>query len=247
MALNRLSTSDMVNLGGDLVKRGTPERRAIEAVPMAAALLPSLEAAHRGLLEAQPPSQSAIEKLTNELAEEDRLHDELIRGIDSRLVSEIALAREAMARDSFIAARGTLFSNGLQAINFSYGQQAGEAKLRAARMSPETERTLRRLKTADGTNLFEQVEHLQAAAVRIGMKEKERSEIGAMTMSAPKALAARHQWVRAIRALEAVFELAGVDAADALGRIRAAEAKADAKAPQVPPAEEPVEDPLDAA
>jgi hypothetical protein len=152
-----------------------------------------------------------------------------------------------MARDSFLAARGALFPNGLLTINFSYGQQAGEAKLRAARMTPDAERTLRRSKTADGATLLEQYERLQATALRIGAKEKERAQMGAMNATGPKTIAARHQWIRAIQALASVLALAGADDAEVLGRIRAAEAKADANAPavkepEVPPtpSEEPV-------
>lgn len=240
MALRSLSTENMVVVTDALTKRGSPERGAIEAVPEAAALLPQIEAAHRGLLASQPIVNADVAKLSAQLAEADTRHDALIRGIHLRFESELQLATESDERAELARARDAVLPTGLTVITRSWTEQAGEARLREARVDASIQRTLTRTKTRGGT-LFEHYQELQELALRIDRLERERAAlIGAQTPGS-ESVKARNQWIRCINALAMVLAAVGVDETPILGRCRALEARVDGRMPQPEP-EEPVAD-----
>lgn len=234
MALKRLSTENMVTLSADLIRRGSPERAGIEAVPEAAALLPQIEAAHRGLIESQPVVNAEIAKLTSKLNEEDARHDTLVRAIHARLESETLFAETTVDAAKHARARSALFPSGTSIVNRAWSEQAGEAKMRAGRIDDEIERVLGKLKTHDGSTLLERYRALQAVAANIDATEKKRAAMMSDGPSGAETVRARNQWIRVINALAMVLAATGADEAPILGRVRAFEARAEGRGPATP-------------
>lgn len=242
MALNRLSIAEMVKHSGDLVQAGSPERAAIEAIPEAAALLPQLQRAHEGLIAAQPPNDSEIAEITEELGLLDATHDDLLRAIDGRLASELELAGDEAARDALTRARTVLLPDGLSIVQRSYTEQAGEGALRAARVDPEVKAVLGRLSTYDGRTLDAIYERLQAVAAEIGALVKRRAELGEQGRRVADAREARLRWIRTVNALATVLAMLGVDEGPILGRIRETEREAERGGQPAAPAPAPAPD-----
>ena len=234
MALKKLSTENMVTLSADLIRRGSPERAEIEAVPEAAALMPQIEAAHRGLLGSQPITNAEIAKLTSRLNELDTRHDALVRGIHARLESEILIEVAPAEAAKLERAKTALFPTGTSIVTRSWSEQAGEAKLRAARVSRDEERVLGKLKCHDGATLLEHYQALQAIAGEIDATEKKRAALTGEGPTPAETVRARNQWIRVINALAMVLAATGVDEAPILGRVRAFEAKAEGRTPVTP-------------
>src|SRR5690606_30658996 len=88
MALKNLTTREMAKVGADLVRPGSKEREALEAVPAAAHLIPILEETHAALVKAQPPSETELQAIIDRITELDARHDDLVRSILDRLASE---------------------------------------------------------------------------------------------------------------------------------------------------------------
>ncbi|WP_157068852.1 hypothetical protein [Sandaracinus amylolyticus] len=244
MALKRLSTENMATLGADLIRRGSPERIAIEAVPAAAALLPDIEAANRGLIESQPITNAAVAKLTAQLHADDVVHDELVHAMFGRLESERRFAQADDERAKYTQLRDRLFPTGVAVVNLSWTEQGGEAKLRAGRVTESDERLLAKLKIHDGTTLLDRYRALQQVATTIDANEKSRAAMVAETITGSSTVRARNQWIRVVNALAMVLAATGTDEAPILGRVRALEARAEGRAaPSEPeaPGVEPIE------
>lgn len=255
MALKKLSVQEMVKFSGDLLSERSAERRALETHPEAAVLVSRLQAAHDGLVAAQPPNDSEIAELTEEITQLDVRHDALVRAIEGRLTSEIALAEAAEGdsgtHDALRRARGVLFPDGLMLVRRSYIEQAGEAELRAARIDEPVEALLKEMQIHDGRELHDVYGQLQEVATQIGALVKRRAELGEEGEKVARTHQARLDWIRVINALAQVLEMLGVDEGPVLGRIREAERVAerrDAKPrepvePSAPPAvDEPLND-----
>lgn len=226
----------MVVVSGTLTKRGTPERVAIESVPEAAALIPQIEAAHRGLLDSQPIANAGIAKLSGQLATSDGRHDTLVRAMHLRLESDILFADGDDDRADLTRARDALFPTGTSIITRSWTEQAGEARLRAARVTETVERTLTRMKTRGGSMLDRYTE-LQDVANEIDRLEKRRAGLVSSQPGGSETVKARNQWIRCVNALAMVLAAVGADEAPILGRCRALEARTEGRAQQPAPSE----------
>lgn len=227
MALNRISSPDMVNLSVDLITPGTPENTALRALAEGEVLLPRIEAAHHGIIAAQPPNDAKIADLTAKLTIKDVRHDTLVRSLDGRIESELLHVTDPAAVEALTRARIALFPTGLGIINASYGAQAGEVQLRAKRVDDSVRATLGRLRTYDGRTCADLYDELQQVATEIGALEKLRAALGEEGAQIAKSRDARNQWIRAIHAVAAMLALAGVDERPILGAIREAELEAD--------------------
>lgn len=115
-----------------------------------AALLTQLQRAYDGLIAAQPPPDTALAKLTTELATLDARHDACVRGLLYRLDAEIVIAESDATKQALEALRDALFPTGAAVVQRSYVEEAGEAKLRDARLTAAMRKTLAKLKTLDG-------------------------------------------------------------------------------------------------
>ena len=224
MALKKLSVREMVKFSGDLLSETSPQRAALETHPEAAILVARLQAAHEGLVAAQPPNDSEIAELTEEITQLDLRHDALVRAIEGRLTSEIALAEIQSdggdTHDALRRARGVLFPDGLSVVRRSYIEQAGEAELREARMDEPVESLLRGMQSHDGRELRDVYGQLQEVATQIGALVKRRAELGEQGEKVARTHQARLEWIRVVNALSHVLEMLGVDEGPILGRIR---------------------------
>ncbi len=247
MALKRLSIEEMVERTSDLLSPETDEHKALVSFPLGKAMLPEIQSSYDGLIAAQPPNDSAIAALTSLLTQLDGDHDELVRAIFDRFQSEIRLALDDETRERLVRACDGLLPKGLATIQLSYAEQAGEAKLRAARVDDEIDKTLGKMKTYDGRTLGALYARLQETATEIGRQEKRRAQLGEEGARVARAGDARNQWIRTMNALAAVIAAARLDEAPILGRIRETEAKAERGAPPVsnPAVSNPVSSPTD--
>ncbi|MEC7526243.1 MAG: hypothetical protein VYE22_40555 [Myxococcota bacterium] len=231
MALKRLSVQEMVKFSGDLLSETSPQRAALETHPEAAILVARLQAAHEGLVAAQPPNDSEIAELTEEITQLDLRHDGLVRALEGRLTSEITLAEVADdgrdTHDALRRARAVLFPDGLRVVRRSYVEQAGEAELREARMDEPVESLLRGMPIHDGRELRDVYGELQEVATQLGALVKRRAELGEEGEKVARTHQARYEWIRVVNALSHVLQMLGVDEGPILGRIREAERAAE--------------------
>ncbi len=227
MALNQLSNAEMAKFSADLVRGGSSEHDALEAHPASAALIPTIEAAHEMILAAQPPSKSEIAEITEQLDVADGRHDTLVRGIEARLVSEIAFTNDAATRDALTTARNAVNPEGLSLVIESYNDEAGQAELREPRISEDVRKTLAKLKLIDDSTCADRLDELNQVARQIGELEKRRGRLVDAGAESPDGRAARSQWMGAIKALASVLKAIGVDEQPILGRIRDASAAAE--------------------
>lgn len=226
----KLTGQQMVKLGNDLVRPRGKQRKAIDAIPAARALVPTIVRANSVLVLSQPPTDSEIAKLTSQITLVDVRHDDLVRAIDGRLEAEHYATIKQATRERIARLRVVLFASGRGIIQASYMHEAGEVPFRAARVTAEDRKFLRSMKTCEGVTLEALFDELQAVATEIGVLEKRREELGEEGELVVKNRAARYQWIRAINALIAVLESEGADPTPIVGAIRKAESKGEAKA-----------------
>ncbi len=222
MALKNLRTREMVKLSGDILLPDSPQRLALDAVPKAAVLIVDLEAAHAGVIAAQPPSKAEIKKLTRLLKQKDHRHDELARCIEDRLLSEMAATRDVSIREQLAEVLAAVLATGRSIVNAAFIEQAGEAAMRAKRVTAPHRALLRKLETIEGVTFEALYDELQQVATEIGALDKRRSDTGAAHGALTKKRDARNQWIKVINGIAAVLQIAGADEGPILGDIRQA-------------------------
>lgn len=215
-SFNNLEVPEMIELSSPMLTPGTRAHEVIQSVPGAAALLPHVQAAHDGLLGIA--NGTNVDVLGDALVNDVRLHDDLVRSIDSRLESAIARASSVEAKQALTRAREEVLPEGLMVIRAGATEKAGEAKLRARRVSTETLALLAGVPMQTGESLAETLALLQTIAERIGVTSVRKQTLIA-ERAGPKVREARKAWVRAIHLMEMVFETAGADGSAVFGAI----------------------------
>lgn len=238
MALRSLSTEDIIRLTRDLLDTDGAARHALEANEITRAFVPRIRQAYDDLLIAQPAAGLDRAKLMNEQAQIDARHDDLVRGIDSRIGAQLYFETDTATLDAYSELRSILLPDGLRLINASYADEAGAAPLRAARVQKHHISLMRSIRCTADLALFDYYEELQRIAARLGELEKRRDALGEAGSVALKHIAARNQWIRVIHTLTGMLAIEGVDESTILGPIRRAEAKAESS--RTAPAEQPV-------
>lgn len=254
MALKRLRTGEMVQLSTPWVTEGSPARQAILATPEIAALLPRIEAAHKALHDAQPVTDdSRLARIQEKATSLDLRHDEIVRGGYWFLMALAWLSGDGETGAQLVRLRDTLFPEGLDAVQKPYREEAGAAEMLKSRLAadPGAKKALKEI-PALKKNLGAYIDELIAVGKKIGENEDERAQLLAVTgpSDAGKLLTARNQWIRAVNALVANAELAGIDeAADRaiFGALRLADKNAERRKTSLQDATEPVAPPPDAA
>ncbi|UJR87044.1 hypothetical protein [Sandaracinus amylolyticus] len=227
MALKSLTNAQIVELTAELLARGGKRRKALEAVRGAEGPLGQLERAYDGMIAAQPPPNTALAKLVTEMTSLDARHDACVRALLYRVDSEIVIAETDEARVSLGLLRDALFPTGAAIVQRSYVEEAGEGKLRDARVSASMRRTLAKLKFLDGRTGEELFALLQSSARALGEGEVKRAALGEEGQLVLKSGAARNQWIRVVNSVAAYLAAEGIDEEPILGAIRAAEAAAE--------------------
>ena len=227
------------------------ERPLLQSLPQAGALLPSLDKAHKGLLDTQVSVDQAETELTLLQKAEARVdvrHDRKIRGKYNVLTGFADLAEDEADAASYLALRDSLTPHGLDVVRWSYTDEAGEAELVDSRLTKDEKALLSKLPTPNGT-LMDAHKARVKAGKELGDLEKKRAflETQASVATTPAdAIRARNLWIRTVNAFVATLaleeNLSDADREKILGPLERAEQKADRK--RVNGAEA---DPVDAA
>lgn len=230
MALKNLTTREMAKVGADLVRPGSKEREALEAVPAAAHLIPILEETHAALVKAQPPSETELQAIIDRITELDARHDDLVRSILDRLASERTATKNPATEELMSRLSVVLVPEGRALVMRSYLEEAGAAVLREERVNDEHRAALAKLKTYDGESYLTLYNELQDVSAEIGRLERSRTIIEAEDALVVKTRDARNRWIAAINTLANVLALVGVDEDPILLTIRKAAHKAGLRA-----------------
>jgi hypothetical protein len=238
MSYRDLSTEKMVQLSGPWVdpKR---QRKAIESLPLAAALLPAIDEAHHGLLTIQSTQRAprtSLAALQGEQTTRDKRHDRKMRGTINLLGALADLADDADASEQYLTLRDHLCPDGLKGITKSYDEEAGAAKLLPGRLDDADRKLLGKI-AIPGGKLADAVDAWTTEAEALGVLEAQkvallRQESEGEGVRKSDVQRARNQWIRSVRALEANLLLTpkGAEVAgDLLESLHEAEAQAGRK------------------
>jgi hypothetical protein len=244
MALKRLTVAEMIQLSTPWVTAGNAARTLLDKFPLLTALLPKLQAAHSGIFAVRAQAEDPkVQRLSQQEAELDAKHDNLVRGIHGSLSM---LAQVSTSSDELLRLRDLLFPEGAAHTQKTYRGEAGHAALVAARLDTGVQARLKAVLLQE-KNLLELVNEWLDVAKQLGDLEEERARLSPPSSStAAEINNARLGWVRVVNALLANAELEGVDGdTDRLlfSALRAAEKTADSrrrKSPEAPPAPAPV-------
>jgi len=212
MALRNLSTETMLALSGAWLEQASPARRLLETIPLAAALLPRLEAAHTKLLahEAQATGErlpAAIEAIREEELVVDLRHDKKARGVYLALSAFAELADSNEEAAAIVDLRELLFPRGTSIVTRPYLEEAGEARLVRERVNAEVRALLATLPSVSGRSLASEVDAWITAGHALGALETERGEAEAALAASPLDTSARSigrtrtAWIRVVTAI----------------------------------------------
>jgi hypothetical protein len=247
MALKRLATGEMVSLSGPLTQEDHPDRLLLAGIPATAALLPTLDSAHRQLLIAQPKA-AMPERVAAIILEERTLdirHDTVIRGVLMFLQALAYLTTNPEEAKQLIELQQVLLPEGLLATQKTYREEAGQAALLESRLTPAHIALLKKIKTPNGT-LWSSIQEWIQLGAALGKLEDERGGgVDAVSPTAADGLAARNRWIRTVNAIISVLALVEADEPGVtaiLSRIAEAERRAERRgesAAATPPADAP--------
>ena len=239
MSYKSLTSPTMVTVSGPWTDPNK-ERPFIATLPQAGALLPSLDAAHEGLLDTQASgveTNAALAKLQRAEAVLDLRHDRKTRGVFNVLTGFADLAEDPEQAAIFLALRDEINPKGLDVTRWSYTDEAGEVELVARRLSQDQRVLLGSLPTPIGT-LLDALEARIQAGRELGKLETERAGLekrGPDATTAADAMRARNVWIRTVTAFVAILDLemklSETDREKLLGPLRRAESRADRRAP----------------
>ena len=243
MALKRMTVEEMIPVSAPWVTAGNSAHRAIEKVPLLAALLPQLQAAHSAIFAVRARTEDPkVQRLSQQEAELDAKHDALVRGIYGSLTM---LAQVSSTSDELLGLRDLLFPEGAAHTQKTYRGEAGHAALVASRLDANLQARLQAVSLQE-KSLLDLVNQWLGVAKQLGDLEEERARLSQPSSStAVEVNNARIGWVRVANALVANAELVGLDDdTDRLlfSALRAAEHTADSrgrKTPAAPPAPSP--------
>jgi hypothetical protein len=242
MARKNLATETMVSLSSAWVD-AKRERPLLEAHPLTAGLLPAIEGAHKGVVEALKPAvpqpvDTELTKLQAQALATDQQHDHKVRGVWYFHTAMSELTEEPNVAAWWLDLRDRLLPNGLATTSMAYAAEAGNAEAVKQRLDPQTRAALKKWKTLEGRTLDDEVAAWLKSGIALGPLDARRLALiakrdGELATTTPVGGAnrARNVWINTANAL--VTNVALVDAlTDAersriLGPMEAAEAKAD--------------------
>lgn len=127
----------------------------------------------------------------------DKLHDKLVKGSYNYLGALALICESKELIDRLLEMQRLLFADGLSIIKKSYRVEAGEAKLRKARITEEHRNFLESLPTPEG-NMADVIDRLNEAAIELGKVEDLKIDEAARKdgPSARELMELRHKWTR---------------------------------------------------
>lgn len=209
MALNHLTTAEMLASTANWSKPGEDIHDAFMAIPSLAALMPRIAAANRGLESKQRVSlDHVLQQLGVARKRADHRHDSYARSAFFILRGHIEKARgdgDAATAAALEEVLALLFPHELEVVKFSYVEEAGQARLLRSRMTPAVEEVLAAIPMQDGT-LLDVVNAWLAAGAELGRLEGEVAQAERPGRNGPVAKA-RHAWMRMVRAVRTMVGL----------------------------------------
>lgn len=244
MTLKNLTDGEMIDVTGAWVdaKRGRP---AFEAIPLLAALLPSVLEAHNGLVSADTPKvddgrEAQRQKLYADGVAMDQRHDRKGRGAFNLLGALIDMTDDPVEVEQFTAMRKALFPDGtLNVLKASWRGEAGNALSVKERVLDDRDKTaeLKEIPLPGHKTLLDRVREFVEAGRKLGAIEDRRAELNAPTTEATpvkgNSFAARARWCSVVAtAVHLADNVLGLDEKTRytlFGALDDAERKADAR------------------
>lgn len=238
MSLVNLTTETMV-VQSERLLDPKKVKKTLTSLPLIQMLVPVLQKAHDDLHSKQrkvPAAAKELKKLREEELTRDGRHDRKLRGTYSYLTGLSDLTDDPEIAAEVLDLRDRLVPKGLSATTRSYVDEAGDAKMLPSRLDAASKKLLGKLQTPDGA-LQVHVDAWVEEAQQLGVLEERREQLekdlkgGGGGPTAAEVVAARHAWIRAVRAIETNLALVP-DITDEtidtiLGPLRRAEMKAD--------------------
>jgi hypothetical protein len=153
MAYKSLTTPTMVTITGAWLDK-EHERPLIESLPQAGPLLAGIEKAHKGLLQTQSAGEKDADSTTmlqRKQEDLDARHDRKARGVHGALTAFADLADKPEDAAALIALRDRVYPHGLKVVQWSYTDEAGEAKLLEKRLTQGDKELLKQLPVPGGS------------------------------------------------------------------------------------------------
>ncbi len=205
MTLKNLTDGEMIDVTGAWVdaRRGRP---AFEAIPLLAALLPSVLEVHTGMLGSRAPKtddgrEAERAKLYTDGVAMDQRHDRKGRGSFNLIGALIDLTDDPAEAEQLAALRTAIFPDGtLNVLKASWRGEAGNALSVKERVLDDRDKAagLKAIPLPGKGTLLDRVREFVEAGRKLGAIEDRRAELNAPpTEPAPvkgSTIAARNRW-----------------------------------------------------
>jgi hypothetical protein len=218
VSVSGLVVPEMIQLSTPMITPGTRAHSVISSVPSALAVLPHVETAHAGLLALETGAD--VDGLLQAVQVNVHEHDRLVRAIDLRILAQAQIASSEEEKVALVHAHDAILPDGQAIIRTGATQKAGEARMRARRVTPGVLALLGTVPTSGTRTAADLYADLQRTADAIGTADTRR-QTALAEIAGPRVREARKSWVQAIHLLEAVFQTAKVDDTAVFGPLRA--------------------------
>jgi hypothetical protein len=223
MAARNLLTAEMMTVS-ERWTSAKSDRGLLGAIPLLAAMLPMIDAAHAALLDAQRVDEGAdsvkeLAALSAEGGETDQRHDRKGRGVWKVLDGLADLADSPEESDGYAALRDRFMPDGQSILQASWATESGNAQRLEKELRDDTfSRALAEVPLPGRkATLLDAVKAHISAGRRLGVIEARRGVIEAelkVTRAARAAdgatsalVKARNQWIRVVNAIVANLDL----------------------------------------
>lgn len=210
VALKYMSVEEMVGATAPLVSPDHPDRQALEREPQLIGLLPALDRSHRQLLDTQQIALTP-ERLAEIQDQQDGLdfrHDDVIRAVWHCILAVLFMSSDDEVKEQMSELRETLLPDGLSAVNKSYREEVGQARIVESRLTADHRSLMARIPLGQGT-LLDAVQEWFELARQLGELDRERSgsSLAAEGSARLSVTGARNQWIRTIRMIRDVLAM----------------------------------------
>jgi hypothetical protein len=225
-----ITLDEMAHVTGTMLSPESGAKKVLQGSAMLSGLLPTLEKAHLGVMNAIPkPDDPRLAALSKEALGVDLVHDSLVGSLYGLLGALSSLSDDG-AR--YAALQGELFPDGVAStVQATYEGQAGYAKRFRGRMTQQLEAELSQIPVGS-KNLLQLVNDWLDAGDRLGQLGQEQQKLKAASPApSPGTIhEARLIWIRAMNALRNLAPLAELSEAQEqqiFSTLNQVEAKAD--------------------
>lgn len=210
MALKRLTLGEMITTTKTWVDPRHRHHQLLRGIAETAPFLPRIIDVHKALLDTQPLTDLQVAERARLVGELDTQHDDLVRSLYFLFQAKVHKTQNPAERAVWEHLSETLLPEGLNLVNRSPADEAGQASLAMARLTTEDKNRLKSL-TFDGDTAWKLCESYSKVAEALGQAAKAQMTPG-VTTSRAEALAARNQWIRIVNAVRSTLEMVGPSA-----------------------------------